>query len=471
MAVQLQVRRRPVRGAAKPTVAVRTPAGSYDAGTGALTEAVLVRLWAGQRFPGAALVTRTGAPVRVIHPGFAGRGPGPDFRDAIVARASGPLLRGDVELHVRASDFNAHGHAADSRYNNVVLHVVFEDDRGEDTGLACGRCAPVVALGDWVRRRTREIEGWLASPTLWREPCHDAAARLGEQDLLALLDGLGDERFREREAALLAEVARHGPAETLYRALLSGLGYGGLRGAFDAIADALPWSLLGETLALEEEGQRALGLQALLLGAARLLPPPQRVPARDPHERELLEHWRAGGIEPLPVPLSGGSARPANHPARRLAGLAVLLARHAGCVDAPQGMLGAADEPVAALVAAWIVPAHGYWRRCLAPGHPAARPPGAPIGRSRAVELLTNGVLPWAAALAEAQGRTDTAGRARALYAELPRPARYGALSFLETNLRLGQRPLPLDARRQQGLLALYKSECTQGGCGRCALS
>ena len=65
--------------------------------------------------------------------------------------------------------------------------------------------------------------------------------------------------------------------------------------------------------------------------------------------------------------------------------------------------------------------------------------------------------------------RTRRAAQARACFARLPRPGPYGALAFLETNLRVAGRPL--DARRQQGLLALYKTECTQGGCGRCPLS
>jgi hypothetical protein len=100
---------------------------------------------------------------------------------------------------------------------------------------------------------------------------------------------------------------------------------------------------------------------------------------------------------------------------------------------------------------------------------PAKRDPGALIGRSRAIELLVNVVLPWSAAVAEKSGRSGEA--ARSAFRLLPRPARYGALDFLELNLRGGGTRLPLDARRQQGLLHLYKTECTQGGCGRCALS
>ena len=115
--------------------------------------------------------------------------------------------------------------------------------------------------------------------------------------------------------------------------------------------------------------------------------------------------------------------------------------------------------------------ADGYWREHVAPGLPAKRNPGALIGRSRAIELLVNAVLPWAAAVAEQRGKRDDAQRAREWFARLPRPGRYGALAFLEANLRPADGPLRVDARRQQGLLALYKSDCTQGGCGRCVLS
>src|SRR3990170_4688636 len=146
-----------------------------------LTEAMLARLWAGQRFPAAALVTGEGVRLRVLHPGLPGRGAGPDFRDAIIA-APGRLLRGDVELHQRSSDFRAHGHHRDPRYDRLVLHVVFADDTTEATRVSAGaKRVPVVSLASWLEARARELAGWLASPSLWREPCHDAIARLGNK--------------------------------------------------------------------------------------------------------------------------------------------------------------------------------------------------------------------------------------------------------------------------------------------------
>jgi hypothetical protein len=353
----------------------------------------------------------------VLHPGRAGRGPGPDFRDAIIAPPAGRLLRGDVELHVRASDFRAHGHERDPRYNRVVLHVVFEDDTTGETRLAGGRSAPVVALAPWLRRRTEELAGWLSSPRLWREPCHDALARLGPEQVLRTLAALGDGRFAERAAALAAALRTHGAAEALYRALLSALGYGGDRLLLGRVAERLPWHALAEVITVAPPDRRAAAAETALVAALGSAP-------------------QAGG-------------RPANRPERRLAGLARLAVRHRRLVEQPS--LLDTEAPPGDLVAAWCA--------------------GALIGRSRAIELLTNGVLPWAAACAEARADPALAGRVRACYARLPRPGRYGALAFLEENLKDGGRALPLDARAQQGLLALYKTECTQGGCGRCAFS
>jgi hypothetical protein len=378
----------------------------------------LSTLWAGQRFPAAALVTRAGAPVRVLHPGRAGRGAGPDFRDAIIAAPSGTVLRGDVELHVRASDFRAHGHARDHRYDRIVLHVVFEDDAKEETLLACGRRVAVVALAPWVRKRASELSGWLAAPRLWREPCHDAIARIRPEAVGLLLDELGGQRFRERSLAIAEQIERSGPAEALFRALLEGLGYGGNRALMTQIAERADWRDVSAMLETSSPDRRTV--EALLLKNAGVL-------------------------------LEGHTGRPANHPARRIEGVATLLVRH-------QALFVAAPD-VTRLLA-------------LAHGDLAGTFTAAPqIGRSRAIELVTNAVLPWAAALASSRGRPDLVATAFARYAELPRPARYGALNFLETNLRNGDKPLALSARRQQGLLALYKSECTQGGCGRCRLS
>jgi len=52
---------------------------------------------------------------------------GPDFFYAKI-NINGQLWAGNVELHIKASDWYVHRHEEDPNYNNVILHVVWEDD-------------------------------------------------------------------------------------------------------------------------------------------------------------------------------------------------------------------------------------------------------------------------------------------------------------------------------------------------------
>ncbi|MDE3096847.1 MAG: DUF2851 family protein [Chloroflexota bacterium] len=430
-----------------------------------LTEAQLAALWRGRRFPEGALVTRGGVPVRVVHQGRPGRGPGPDFRGAVIAGPSGLTLRGDVELHVRSSSFRAHGHAADPAYAGVVLHVVFDDDTGADTPLPGGGTAPVVALAPWVARRAGELERWLERPPLWREPCHDAVARLGAEGAGATLDAEGDRRLAAHAARYAEEAAADGIGQALYAGLLEALGYGGNSTPMRALARALPWRALraGGERAPRRGIARRQAFEALLLGAAGLLPSQRgRAVPPDAYVEPLERTFAASGLAAMPAAAwKLWGVRPANAPARRLAAAAALL----DALGEPSALLrvpgaataGEALRPLSAV-------AEGYWRTHFDPCAGPCRLPPALVGRSRALEILVNVVLPAAVAGGDA-------ARARALYARLPRPASYGATRFLEGALASGGGRVPLDTRRAQGLLALHHDWCTQGGCGRCPLS
>lgn len=113
----------------------------------------LSALWADHNFPLEALPSRPGRRFQVVYRGRKGRGPGPDYLDAIIAIETGELLQGDVELHQRASDFVRDGHHLDRAYNGVILHVVLWDDSVVGgTALESGREVPIVALGPWLEQ-------------------------------------------------------------------------------------------------------------------------------------------------------------------------------------------------------------------------------------------------------------------------------------------------------------------------------
>lgn len=389
----------------------------------ALSEGALAHLWEGQRFPPQALTTRGGERLRVVYRGRPGGRAGPDFRDAIIAAPWG-LLQGDVELHVRASDFRRHGHHRDPAYDRLALHVVFWDDEGQDTLLASGRRVPLAALTPWLEGRAREIERWLARPARWREPCRSAPERLGPAAVAAALDRLGDIRFRQKAAALGRALRDQSPDDALWRGLLEALGYGGSREAFRLLGERLPWREMARPLAAVPVGERLPLARRLLLAAAGL---------------------EAGGDAP-PLPWRRGT-RPGNDPRRRLEGAAHLAARFAGA------------GPLAALLAPLRQGAKEGLRPLL-----AALTVPALIGPGRAQEVLANVVLPLAAAL----GERGLEAAAEALYRRLPLPARYGAVRHLHQAVGGA---VAVNARRQQGMLYLLRQYCSRGGCGPCPLS
>ena len=69
----------------------------------------------------------TGEKVRVIDPGVLNRDAGPDFFNAKV-KIEGRVWVGNVEIHMKASDWHRHGHDSDPAYDNVILHVVAVSD-------------------------------------------------------------------------------------------------------------------------------------------------------------------------------------------------------------------------------------------------------------------------------------------------------------------------------------------------------
>lgn len=385
----------------------------------ALRESDLFAIWERHRFPKGALTSREGGEVRAVYRGRVGLGPGPDFRDAIVSLPD-RLAAGDVELHVRASDFRRHGHHLDPAYNGVVLHLVFVDDLGVDTELEDGTLVPVVALGKWIEGRAREMRRWLGRGTGWQEPCRTSVERMGVGEVTATLERLGAMRFRQKAAALGKRLkAGETPEEALWSGILEALGYGGERETLVRLARAVPWRALRERVLGAAEGDEALEARRLLADGWLLLQP------------NAL--WRAG-------------LRPGNRPERRVEGAAALAARFAGDGLAAS-LLAPLDEspmPLEDVLAALTVPKL--------------------IGRARAIEIAGNVVLPLAAALCGLAGSL----RYRELFAGLPLSASYGAVRHVREAVEVA---VPVNMARQQGMLYLLRQYCTQGGCGRCPLS
>jgi hypothetical protein len=90
-------------------------------------EKLLQYIWQFQYFNKSELQTTAGEKLQIIFPGKLNSNQGPDFTNAQI-KIDNTTLVGSIELHLKASQWNEHGHETDINYKNVILHVVFEND-------------------------------------------------------------------------------------------------------------------------------------------------------------------------------------------------------------------------------------------------------------------------------------------------------------------------------------------------------
>jgi hypothetical protein len=91
-------------------------------------ESFLHYIWQFQYFQKAALKTTAGETLNIIKPGILNSDAGPDFAQAKIKIDSIDWV-GNAEIHVKASEWYDHKHDRDSAYENVVLHIVWEDNK------------------------------------------------------------------------------------------------------------------------------------------------------------------------------------------------------------------------------------------------------------------------------------------------------------------------------------------------------
>ncbi len=418
----------------------------------------LCRLWATRAFRADALTTTDGHELHVVYPGRRTGTGGPDFRDAILADGAGRVRTGDVEIHLRARDWIAHGHRADPSYNRVTLHVVLDDD-GTPCLRADGRPVSVLALGPALA-----VPLTTADDRPIAQPCR-VAPGLTTEAVQVIVRRAGRTRLEGKAAALEAQIDGLGPEQTLFTALLDAAGYSRNRRPCAALAERAPIERLHDLLAGKGAARAESIATAVLLGLAGLLPADERDP--------LTRLWRDyGDLWPLP-PLRADAwvrigVRPANRPESRLRGIAVLAARSAREGLTPTLLAPLDRHDASALVMALEVQV----TRTAPASESGAETAKTPlIGHSRAVEMAVNVVIPFALALARGRNDIELEDRAWRTVEELPmgedaEPQR-AVLAILKDSGHRLRKPGALDG---QGLLHLHSSTCGVHACWDCPL-
>ncbi|OGO39871.1 MAG: hypothetical protein A2147_05655 [Chloroflexi bacterium RBG_16_57_8] len=429
---------------------------------GGVFEKQLIQIWQHKWMEVAELASEGGQRVRVIHAGRPNTDDrGPDFCDAVVA-LDGRTVTGDIEIHVRSRDWQAHGHDRDPAYDRVVLHVVMWHDGGAPTRLHSGTGVPVLVLREHIRA---PASVWwcdtAGSPRANGEPCQDATQRFGEDHLAAFVESAGDARFMAKAAAFREDLEECSPGQVLYQGVMMALGFSRNKLPFLELSQRLPLCVL-ESAANQmkdaSEGNCAARLYAALLGTAGLVPGSYPDPGGQatPNAR-MVAGWDISPERCIPSMSVGDwhlfRVRPNNSPVVRLAAMSRLLARHRkdGLLV---GLLGVVTGSPGGERNAWLEKAF------LVPG----------IGHDRTADIIINIALPFTHAFGCASGEAELCHLALAFYRTYGRLAQNSLTRHMA--VQIGLRPQAVDsARRQQGLLHIYKTLCTQGKCEMCPLS
>ena len=92
------------------------------------------------------LYSTTGDKVEVLCQGHYNTDSGPDFIEAKL-KVGTTIWAGNVELHLKASDWDRHGHQSDKAYNTVILHVVYQHNGDVKIGETI---LPVLEIKDFI---------------------------------------------------------------------------------------------------------------------------------------------------------------------------------------------------------------------------------------------------------------------------------------------------------------------------------
>lgn len=438
-----------------------------------LTESRVVAMWQDCLLRGYRPVTEDGTPLKIIYPGRPNSDRGADFLDAVIDTGRGPV-RGDIEVHVRSSGWRAHGHYLDPVYNRVVLHVVYHNDTGAPVRLQNGHCIPTLAL-DKLGQGTR------LSGTTGLLPCGNVSRSTGTEAVGEVLDSAGDRRFQDRVDEYYGLLPVTGPEQTLYHGIMGAMGYSKNKLPFLKLAGCIPLHRMEEAVSGNTaDGNCLMQWQALLMGTAGLLPcqcsihgPVRQRP--DEYTAKLEDIWASSGEKEAMCEEDWHmvKVRPSNLPVRRMAAMSYFLLRYRreGLLNGISGEIEAAarEADLSGLGKALQVNAAGYWAEHLDFGMPVRAPAPALLGSSRATDIVINVLLPFTAA----RGRLASDRILTEYAVELYRHYPVAAANTVEKHMlkQLGiDRHIINSARRQQGLLHIYRTLCSQGKCGVCPL-
>jgi hypothetical protein len=285
-----------------------------------LKEDFLSFIWQFRQYRAQQLCTTAGEALKVIQVGQPNKHAGPDFFNASIILA-GTTWVGNVEIHVRSSEWIGHGHERDRAYNNVILHVVFEDDI--PVRRADGSFMPTLALKAIFHEHILSNYNGLINAKL-HFPCFTQIGTVDRMISHGLFSRTLVERLQHKSLEVEQKLQQHkGDWEATFNFFLAR--------SFGFKVNALPFELLANAIARQFYARykdAPLQTEALIFGQAGFLNKIYKEPYPEQLRREYEFLKQKYQLVPLEVSLwKFLRMRPTGFPTVRLAQFAALMNR------------------------------------------------------------------------------------------------------------------------------------------------
>src|SRR6266498_2003855 len=278
-----------------------------------MTERLLQFIWQFQYFNKSELATSSGEIIQIIFPGRHNTNQGPDFSEAKI-KIGNTTWAGSVELHFKTSDWKKHNHHIDCNYNNVILHVVWENDNIQQNGI------PIFELKERVSKiLLQRYEGLM-----------NAAGFIACENSIHSVRDITWKSWKERllverliRNIKVVEIYLHRSnyhwEETFWWLLARNFGIKVNADVFEEIAKSIP------ILILAKHKNQIHHLEALLLGQAGLLNEKFSEAYPKMLQKEYEFYKKKYNLRPCNNTVFFLRMRPGNFPTIRLAQLAMLI--------------------------------------------------------------------------------------------------------------------------------------------------
>lgn len=417
-------------------------------------EKLMQYLWQHKLLISTGMRLSDGRPMQVIDTGTLNTDSGPDFFNAKI-KIDGETWVGNIEIHVRASDWYRHGHDHDPAYDSVILHVVGVDDRA--VRARDGRLLPQIALpcNPAFSERYSALISASATDNL---PCGHTISTLPALKVSDWLQAMGYERLLEKVDRITSQLhtAAGDWEETAYITLARALGFSTNSDPFERLARATPLRYI------RKHADDLRLVEAMLMGQAGLLDP---APDDNYYAAKLRDEYRFIAtkfeLRQPGIQWKMSRMRPANLPHRRIALLARIITSGRSLLSNILSVTSIDDA-----MSLFNRRLDGYWSHSFTFNDYVGDETNTPVALSRTsvASLIINVVAPLTYAWGQVRGDYRAMERAGDLLEQMPAEHNRLTLPFESAGVKIG------NALESQALIQARRAYCQTGKCLYCRI-